>query len=102
MQEIIEKLAEIEKKANHVIDNSISGKVEVERRKKAELAELEETLTKESEKKLEQLRSSLEKETQPEIDSVYKEGYDHLNKIETSFYLDREKIVNEVFHRITS
>ncbi len=101
MQDIIEKLAEIEKKANSVIDNSISGKVEIERKKKEELAELEEKLKEENRKNLTALQISLEKETQPEIDAVYKKSNEQLSAVETHFYFEREKMVDDLFNKIT-
>lgn len=100
MKEVIKKLVEIESKATRIIDNANIEKVNVQREKKAELTKLEEKTSSIINEKLNKKRSQLIKEMEPEIDSVYKEGNEHLNKIETAFYKNREQMIEEVFDKV--
>lgn len=100
MKEVIEKLVEIENKAQHIIDNAGNEKISIEREKKAEIEKFRADLEKKNEERIEQLRKKVSREIKPETEEVYKQGNEMLQIIETNFLNNRDQMAQEVFARI--
>lgn len=100
MKEVIEKLAEIENKAQHIIENASSEKLKIEREMKKKRQEYQKELEKEKMQKLDELRKKLDAETIPEIEQIYKKGNETLLETELRFLKEKESMAEDVFRRI--
>ena len=100
MKEVIEKLAEIENKAQNIIENASSEKLQIERAMKKKRQEYQQDLEKEKMQKLDEWRKKLDAETIPEIEQIYKKGNETLLETELRFLKEKESMAEDVFRRI--
>lgn len=100
MEQIIEKLSEIETAAERIMDSAAEEKRLMDQQQEERIAACNSHLEEETRKKLEELRASLQKHSQRELDALKQKMDETLRHMDEIYEKDHETITDEIYHTI--
>lgn len=100
MEKVINLLYDIEEKANRIISRTDEQKKNKCREIDNELALFESSLTEETNNKIQALQRKADQELELERKALINDYNEQINQIETSFNINHDAIVENVFHNI--
>lgn len=102
MDNTIKALAEIEERAQVILDRAYLTQQEMSQKHTKDLESLKLQIKSETEQKIEDLKKKLKSELADKIESTKKDNATVINKIDETYRQNHEKIVQKIFNNITA
>lgn len=100
MEKVIEKLAEIEKSANKILETTNEYKKQLDDEAQAQILSDQEAIKSEFQEKLLVLQREFEEEIELETDKIHKETQIRLNDMNNSYSSHLNDMVDKIFQQI--
>ncbi|NCB91754.1 MAG: ATPase [Clostridia bacterium] len=100
MEPIIDKLSEIETAAARIMESAMNETKQQDKKADERTAEFDAQVEAATQKKLEELRSNLQKESVAELEGLKNSMEKALENMDNHYKQNHEKITDEIYHKI--
>ena len=100
MEQIIEKLSEIETAASRIMESAAEEKRLMDQQQEERLAACDAEIEAATQKKLEELRTSLKEQSEAELERLRVNVEETLRRMDGVYCRDHDRITDEIYHNI--
>ncbi|HIS26308.1 MAG TPA: ATPase [Candidatus Pullilachnospira intestinigallinarum] len=100
MEQIIEKLSEIETAASRIMESAAEEKKLMDQQQQERIAACDAQIEAATQKKLEELRASLKKQSESELEQLRINMEETLRRMDDVYKRDHDRITDEIYHKI--
>lgn len=100
MEQIIEKLSEIETAASRIMESAAEEKRLMDQQQQERIAACDAQIEAATQKKLEELRASLKKQSDSQLEQLRTNMEETLRRMDDVYKRDHDRITDEIFHKI--
>lgn len=100
MEQIIEKLSEIETAASRIMESAADEKRMMDQQQEERISDCDAQIEAATQKKLEELRASLKKQSETELERLRTNMEETLRKMDEIYHRDHDRITDEIYHKI--
>lgn len=101
MEKVINRLYEIEEKANHILEHANAEKVTLNEKLNANLIKLQEDIESDTNQKIAALQETMNEEIESERQAQIESCKNQILELELKFHKEHDSLVEQVFQRIT-
>lgn len=101
MEKVINLLSDIEEKANKILNRTSEEKSDLEKELIKNIEALENNIDLNTQKELDRLKATMDKELTVELDQLIKDSTKNLAEIELAFKTNHDLYVEQIFQNIT-
>ena len=102
MDNTLEALAEIEKRAERILEHAICEQQNLSKKHSDDIKSLEKEIMVNTDNTIKELKNNLNKELENKLNCTKKDNEETLKKIETIYNSKHKEIVNRLFKQITA
>ena len=100
MEQIIEKLSEIETAASRILESAAEEKKLMDQQQQERIAACDAQIEAATQKKLEELRASHKKQSESELEQLRINMEETLRRMDEIYSRDHDRITDEIYHNI--
>lgn len=101
MEKVINRLFEIEEKANHILEHANAEKVTLSETLNANLETLKEEIESDTNQKISALQETMNEEIETERQAQIESCKKQILELELTFHKEHDRLVEQVFQKIT-
>ena len=101
MNEVIDKLAEIEEAAVKITENTNAGKAKIAKESEQKIKEFDRNFQKKLDGKIKDLKEKNQKEVQSEIKRMQQDGIREIEKLEERYQESHEQMAKDIVDALT-
>ncbi|MGI6069521.1 MAG: hypothetical protein ACOYBE_03740 [Blautia sp.] len=100
MEQVLNKLSEIETTANYIMEQAANKKQELTQQMEEQCRQFDGQIDAQTAKKVSEIRSQLEKDKDKELSKLRKETEETFASLDAYYAQNHDRLVQEIYHKI--